>query len=260
MSQERARLNVRLMKQRLTIHIVDGDMRSRAEQARTAFALGHHAEVYDALDELLGRPPASGVLLVRQRALEPDLADLFDRLGKQGLWLPVVVCSGEPELDQVVAAIKHGALDYLLLPLDPTRLARSLTMVEREAAAHGAARRRLNYARGRVEMLSRREREVLEWLAEGSSNKVIARELEISPRTVEIHRANMMGKMGARHAAEAVRLWLEANLEGTIDPPKNGESAGTLFPIANERAARLGVESEDDHRDFESDRRRIHPG
>jgi two-component system response regulator FixJ len=235
---------VAAMKQHLTIHVVDGDMRSRAEQARTVFALGHHAEVYDELDELLKRPPESGVLLVRQRALEPDLAELFDRLGERGMWLPVIVSSAEPEVERVVDAVKQGALDYLLLPFDPTRLARSLVTVEREAAAHGAARRRLNYARARVQMLSRREREVLEWLAEGSSNKVIARELEISPRTVEIHRANMMTKMGARHAAEAVRLWLEAGLEPTIEPPKHGDE--TVFPIADERRARLLRELDED--------------
>lgn len=72
-------------------------------------------------------------------------------------------------------------------------------------------------ARDRIASLSEREREVLEWLSEGSSNKVMARELEISPRTVEIHRANMMNKLGARHAAEAVRLRLEAKLEPTIE-------------------------------------------
>jgi FixJ family two-component response regulator len=68
-------------------------------------------------------------------------------------------------------------------------------------------------ARDRISTLSTREREVLDWLAEGSSNKAIARELDISPRTVEIHRANMMNKLGVRHAAEAVRLRLEAKLE-----------------------------------------------
>jgi FixJ family two-component response regulator len=73
-------------------------------------------------------------------------------------------------------------------------------------------------ARDRIASLSVREREVLEWLAQGSSNKVIARELDISPRTVEIHRANMMHKLGARHAAEAVRLKLEAKLEPQIEP------------------------------------------
>ena len=77
----------------------------------------------------------------------------------------------------------------------------------------GEARRRMIEARNRISNLSRREREVLDWLAEGSSNKAIARELEISPRTVEIHRANMMSKLGARHAAEAVRLKLEAQIE-----------------------------------------------
>lgn len=207
------------MTDRLTIHIVDSEMRSRAEQARTVFALGHHAEVYEALGELLERPPADGVLFVRERTLlaEGDgLAALFNRLSDCGIWLPVVVCSAEPELERIVGAIKHGALDYLRLPLDPTRLARALADVDREAAAQGAAKRRVNYARRRVKALSGREREVLEWLALGSSNKVIARELGISPRTVEIHRANMMTKMGASHAAEAVRLWLESGLERTI--------------------------------------------
>lgn len=222
------------MDQRPTVHIVDGDMRSRAEQARTAFALGNHAEVYDDLDELLERPPESGVLLVRQRALQPTLDDLFDRLGEQGIWLPVVVCASEPELAQVVAAVKHGALDYLELPLDPTALARSLETVSREARAHSAARLRLNYARGRIARLSKREREVLELLADGSSNKVIARELEISPRTVEIHRANMMTKLGAGHAAEAVRLWLESGLEPTIERRHEDDESG--------RAARHVVE------------------
>ncbi|MEM6267027.1 MAG: LuxR C-terminal-related transcriptional regulator, partial [Pseudomonadota bacterium] len=87
-----------------------------------------------------------------------------------------------------------------------------LDRIAKEAEVFGAARRRMIEARDRIASLSGREREVLDWLAEGSSNKVIARELDISPRTVEIHRANMMNKLGARHAAEAVRLKLEAKL------------------------------------------------
>lgn len=213
------------MEQRLTLHIVDGDIRSRAEQARTAFALGHHAEVYDDMEELLGRPPQSGILLVRQKSLDLSFEDLFDRLGECGVWLPVIVCAPEPELEKVVVALRQGALDYLQLPLETNRLARSLATVMREARAYSAARRRLNYARSKVAALSRREREVLEWLAEGSSNKLIARELGISPRTVEIHRAHMMGKLGAGHAAEAVRLWIEARLEHTIALPDLSEDA-----------------------------------
>ncbi|MFZ9396883.1 MAG: response regulator transcription factor, partial [Erythrobacter sp.] len=73
-------------------------------------------------------------------------------------------------------------------------------------------RRRMIEARQRIANLSAREREVLDWLSAGSSNKSIARELEVSPRTIEIHRANMMLKLGARHAAEAVRLKLEVRV------------------------------------------------
>jgi FixJ family two-component response regulator len=204
------------MEQRLILHIVDGDSRSRAEQARTAFALGHHAEVYSDLGELLDRPPFEGIILLRQRAMDVSLSELFERFGEQGVWLPVIVCAEDPQIERVVGAIKGGALDYLQLPLEAGRLARSLSRVVEEADAHGRARRRLTEARRRVAMLSKREREVLELLSIGSSNKLIARELSISPRTVEIHRSNMMTKLHAGHSAEAVRIWLEAELDAVV--------------------------------------------
>jgi FixJ family two-component response regulator len=206
------------MEGRQVIHVIDGDSRSRAEHARMVLALGHHAEVYSCVDELLDRPPDSGVILVRQHAVGDNVEELFERLGEESIWVPVIVAAADPATEQVVAAIKSGALDYLRLPIEAGRLARSLSRVADEAAAHGRARHRLTDARRRVETLSRREREVLEWLALGCSNKVIARELGISPRTVEIHRANMMIKLGARHAAEAIRVWLQAGLESTVQP------------------------------------------
>jgi len=206
------------MEQRLILHIVDGDSRSRAEQARTAFALGHHAEVYSDLAELLERRPDDGIILLRQRAMELPLADLFERFGERGVWPPIIVCAEEPEIERVVGAIKGGALDYLHLPLEAGRLARSLVGVLEEADAQGRARRRLTEARRRVARLSKREREVLELLSIGSSNKLIARELGISPRTVEIHRSNMMTKLRSGHSSEAVRTWLEAGLEPIVAP------------------------------------------
>lgn len=142
---------------------------------------------------------------------------MLERLSKLGIWLPLIAADTDPRPGRIVEAIKAGALDYLPLPLETERFERCLTRIEKEAEMFGEARRRMIEARNRIASLSVREREVLEWLAEGSSNKVIARELDISPRTVEIHRANMMHKLGARHAAEAVRLKLESRLEPQID-------------------------------------------
>jgi FixJ family two-component response regulator len=204
------------MEHRLIIHVVDSDSRSRAEQARTAFALGHHAEVYSDLAELMARMPPSGIILLRERATD---VILLERFGERGLWLPVIICAEEPHIERVVSAIKGGALDYLQLPLEAGRLARSLARVAAEASARNLAHLRLADARRRIARLSKREREVLELLALGTSNKLIARELEISPRTVEVHRSNMMTKLRAGHAAEAVRLWLQSGLETKVPAP-----------------------------------------
>ncbi|GAA0768456.1 hypothetical protein GCM10009076_28710 [Erythrobacter ramosus] len=177
------------------------------------FALGHHCEVYGDLSELAVHPPREGIIIARDTAEEGGVGITLDRLGRLGIWLPLIAVDAQPRPGRIVEAIKAGALDYLALPLDPERFTRCLVRIEKEAEQFGVARRRMIEARDRISTLSAREREVLDWLAEGSSNKVIARELDISPRTVEIHRANMMMKLGARHAAEAVRLKLEARLE-----------------------------------------------
>jgi two-component system response regulator FixJ len=200
------------MNERQVIHFVDADSRVRADLARVAFSLGHHAEVYADLLEICEHPPQRGIVVVRDDAEQGGVESAIELLGRCGIWLPVVATDEAPDTVRVVAAIKGGALDYLPLPLAPERFADMLGRIDEEARAHSEARRRMIEARGRIENLSAREREVLDWLAQGSSNKAIARELQISPRTVEIHRANMMAKLGAHHAAEAVRLRLEAGL------------------------------------------------
>lgn len=198
------------MEQRLKLHIVGGDSRLRAEQARLAFSMGHHAEVYSDISELLDMHPHEGVIVACENVLASGMDRLLERLGEGGVWLPVIAASHAPDVDQVVQAIRAGALDYLRLPLTEGEFARMVSHVFADSGRHAEARRRLVEARQRIGTLSRREREVLDWLSAGCSNKAIARELDISPRTVEIHRANMMEKLGANHAAEAVRLRLEA--------------------------------------------------
>lgn len=199
--------------ERTTLHIVCGDSRSRAEQARIVFALGHHAEVYAELGELLDHPPQDGIVMASDTGEPGMAAELIHRLGERGVWLPVVLTALEPKTEQVVAAIKAGVLDYVLLPLEMGSFARRLDAILAEAGQHAERRRREVEAKRAISSLSRREREVLELLSAGCSNKDIARRLEISPRTVEIHRGNMMTKLGAGHAADAVRLWIDAQLD-----------------------------------------------
>lgn len=199
-----------VLMERKIIHIVGGNSRSRAEQARTAFALGHHAEVYAGLEELLERPPQDGVIMAADERHAGGAVQLIAMLEAKEIWLPVVVTSESPQVEEVVAAISAGALDYLQLPLEVSRLAGRLEAIRSKAELQSRTRRIELEARRLIASLSKREGEVLQALSSGCSNKEIARMLEISPRTVEIHRANMMKKLDANHPADAVRLWLAA--------------------------------------------------
>ena len=197
------------------LHIVGGGSRARAEQARVAFALGHHAEVYADIGELLERPPKQGIVLAEDDGAAGAVASFLDRSAEKGLWLPVVMTAADPAIERVVAAIRAGAIDYLALPLEMNSFARRLSGIQADGERYAERREVEVRARMALDTLSPREREVLQFLSAGHSNKEIARVLAISPRTVEIHRGNMMTKLGARHVAQAVRLWIEA--EASID-------------------------------------------
>lgn len=196
--------------QNMPLHFVESSTQLRAELVRIGTALGHHCELYADYSELAAHPPRTGIIFVRDSAETGGVRFALERMIKLGISLPVVAMDVQPSSGRVVQAIKDGALDYLVLPLRPERLSACLARISREAVEVNKTRERAIMAMRRLDTLSAREREVLDALAIGGSNKAIARQLQISPRTVEIHRANMMSKLGARHAAEAVRIKLES--------------------------------------------------
>ena len=195
------------------VHIVALSSIERAEQARACFLHRYHAEIYGNYEELVAARPYRGLVLAEDIDERGGIGALIAAMSARGFWLPVIATSALTDPGRIVEAVRSGALDYLSLPLNGERLLRALQAALAEGQAVGLAQRQAVEARAKLATLTTRESEVLELLVAGSSNKLIARELAISPRTVEIHRAKMMSKLGAVHAAEAVRLRIEARLE-----------------------------------------------
>lgn len=127
-------------------------------------------------------------------------------------WLPVIAFAEKPTTQGIVRAIMQGAVDYLEWPASLAEIETVAAEAEANIARVGSLRLREARARSRVKRLTRREREVLEGVADGLSNRMIGEKLAISPRTVEIHRANMLTKMGANHTSDAIRIAIEAAL------------------------------------------------
>lgn len=198
-----------------SIHIVDSEPARRAALARLVFHLGWHAEIYEGASELLQAIPKDGILFVHDSGDNSRIPGLVVRLAEAGRWCAIIGYCDFPKVGPVVAAVKGGALDFIVTPTDSD----AIETAARGAAADIARRRdmweRAVQAHSTIARLSGRERQVLDALVSGHSNKSIARELDISPRTVEIHRMKMFAKLGARNSADAVRLHLQA---GSYEP------------------------------------------
>jgi two-component system, LuxR family, response regulator FixJ len=195
------------------IILVDGDLRRRAAISHYLSGQGVHVEPFETVDELDGHWSRQGLILVHDA--HDAIARLTDRLVQSGNWLPVVAFSENPPPRRIVEAILAGAIDYVVWPFDDAELALTLDHAQDRADNIGHAKLREAVARSRIDRLTPREREVLSGVAAGHSNRSIAEQLEISPRTVEIHRANMLHKIGANHTSDAIRIAIEASLGST---------------------------------------------
>ena len=156
-----------------------------------------------------------GVLVADIRMPEMDGLELQQRLIDRSLRYPLIVITGHGDVPLAVRAMKAGAVDFIEKPFAPEVMLDSIgtafdRLTRHEATAEDPA---AATAGARVAELSPREREVLQGLLSGLPNKSIATELGISPRTVEIHRARVMDKMGARSLSELIRMSLAAGLQ-----------------------------------------------
>ncbi len=198
------------MERRRSLALIDEDFRRRAAISHALSESGIHVEPFEDIAEITLRWPRGGSILVADKDTAID--DLIDHMTEHGEWLPVIAFSEGPDTGHVVRAVLSGALDYLEWPCSPSRILTAIELAEGATSSIGSLRLREARARSRVQKLTPREREVLEGVADGLSNRMIGERLQISPRTVEIHRANMLNKMGASHTSEAIRIAIEASI------------------------------------------------
>ncbi len=193
-----------------TLILVDNDMRRRASLSHSLSAYNVHVEPFETVRELATSWPRAGTILIHETG--SAVSELIGAMARDGTWYPIVAFAEQPRITEVVGAILDGAVDYLSWPVSNDDLLSALHRAQDRTGRLGNARLREAIARGRIDRLTEREREVLDCVASGLSNRKIGEKLEISPRTVEIHRANMLNKLGASHTSQAIRIAIEAEL------------------------------------------------
>lgn len=194
------------------VHIVDDDASLRRALQRLLRAAGYTVITYGTSAAFLeAAPRLSGCVLLDLRMPEMNGLEVQARLSVLGVRLPVIVITGYGDIATAVRAMKAGALDFLEKPIDEDGLLAAV-----QAACHERAQKirddeAVDAAR-RMAELSPRERQVLEGIVAGRANKLIAYDLAISVRTVELHRNRLLARLGIRSIATAIRLCVLAAL------------------------------------------------
>ena len=197
-----------------TIFVVDDDETLRGSLRWLLESLRHNVQTYASAREFLSSydPVQPGCLVLDIRMPEISGLQLQEILTKRGIRIPVIMITGHADIAMAVRAMKAGAIDFIEKPFNDQEL---LERVEQALALD--ARQRQEEAQRRIaierlELLTPREREVLEKVVCGKLNKVIAAELGISMKTVEAHRAKVMGKMGVNSPAELAGMYFNGGL------------------------------------------------
>ena len=202
------------------VHVIDDDEAMRESLAFLLGAVGMDVQTYGSATAFLDVAPEvkAGCVITDVRMPELSGVELLRRLRELKLGIPVIVITGHGDVPLAVEAMKIGAIDFLEKPFDDEVLLASVrTALSQLDQDHKRQAERGEIER-RLALLSNRERDVLKGLVSGHANKQIAYELGISPRTIEIYRANLMTKMQAASLSDLVRMALIAGLLGTAGP------------------------------------------
>ena len=191
-----------------TVFIVDDDGSVRHLIQSLAESVGLRVETHENAQSFLDAydPAAPGCLVTDVRLPVMSGLELQERLMARGSELPVIVITGHADVPLAVRALRAGALDFIEKPLDEQRILERVQEGIRHDAKARAERAALEAIAERARALTPRERQVMDLVVTGRPNKQIAPELELSTKTVEMHRARVMEKMQADSLAELVRM------------------------------------------------------
>jgi two-component system response regulator FixJ len=190
------------------VHLVDDDASVRRSVGFMLKTSGYQVQTYESGLDLLKRSMDlnPGCILLDIRMPGMDGLEVQQALQDNGVALPVVIMTGHGDVGLAVKAMKAGAVDFIEKPFEKDALLASLQEAFQRLSRKEATKDRKKDAEVRLHALTPRERDVLDGLAQGLPNKTIAYDLGISPRTVEIHRANLMTKLAVRSLSEALRI------------------------------------------------------
>lgn len=196
-----------------TVYVVDDDDGMRRALSLLLNTVGYKAAAFATPTEFLDKfkPDAAGCLILDIRMPGMSGLELQQRLNSKGSMLPVIFITGHGDVPMAVQAMKEGAFEFVQKPFrDQDLLDRINHALEQDKENRSSLAQRADVLQ-RFDSLTPREKQVLDMIVDGAANKVIAIDLGLSERTVEIHRAKVMEKMGARSVAHLVKLQMSVS-------------------------------------------------
>ena len=198
------------------VHVVDDEETVRKSLAFLLATVGFPVRVHESATGFLATAQTAGKACLITDLKMPDLSgvELLERLNGMGVMMPAVVITGHGDVPMAVAAMRAGAVDFIEKPFEDEVLIEAVKRAANRLDDTIETAHDVQTLRIRLKTLSERERQILSMIVAGLPNKTIGYDLGISPRTVEVHRANIMSKMQARSLPELVRMSIAMDITG----------------------------------------------